>query len=189
MALVPLTHTERCLRFGTFTYVAKPMVDNPERVVIDPAWEESHIETVRVPQLGKRVRVHGQIVAPFLGLFADWEKAQLLTKILSFDGAFVARFKRFAGTLDQRFARARTATAADLSNHAWGTAFDLNAFWNRQGKPPCPETLTGTVLPLVALAEAHGFAWGGLFHHTIDPMHFEYVGAPPPPPPVSPENV
>lgn len=187
MALVPLTHAERCLRFGTFTWVAKPMVDNPERVVIDAAWEEAHIETVRVPQLGKRVRVHREIVPPFLALFEAWEKAKLLTRILSFDGTYVPRFKRFSGTLDQRFARARAATDADLSNHAWGTAMDLNAHWNRRGYPACPEGLTGTLLPLVELAEDHGFAWGGRWH-VVDAMHFEYVGAPPPPP-VSPENV
>jgi hypothetical protein len=59
-----------------------------------------------------------------------------------------------------------------LSNHAYGTAFDINAAWNGLGREPAPLGAKGSVLELLPLAEAHGFAWGGLFSRR-DAMHFE----------------
>jgi hypothetical protein len=37
-----------------------------------------------------------------------------------------------------------------------------------------PEGLTGSVIPIVAVAEKHGFFWGGNYQKRKDGMHFEY---------------
>ena len=55
-------------------------------------------------------------------LFAAWADAGIVDLLLTWDGSFVPRFVR--GKPDV------------LSNHAWGTAFDVNFPWNRLGTVP-----------------------------------------------------
>jgi hypothetical protein len=54
-----------------------------------------------------------------------------------------------------------------LSNHSWGTAFDLNPSTNpfKAGAP------FDMQIEIVKILEAHGFYWGGRYH---DYMHFEH---------------
>jgi hypothetical protein len=52
-------------------------------------------------------------------LWAAWEKAGLLRLVRSYDGGFYPRYKRLQAHIP-----------ANLSNHSWGTAFDINAQWN-----------------------------------------------------------
>jgi hypothetical protein len=59
-----------------------------------------------------------------------------------------------------------------LSNHAFGTAFDINYAWNKLGAEPAVESMKGSVYPLIPLAHKHGFYWGGHFSRK-DGMHFE----------------
>ena len=56
-----------------------------------------------------------------------------------------------------------------LSNHAFGTAFDINVQWNPLEALP---GRTGCVFELVPMAHRHGFYWGGHFSRR-DGMHFE----------------
>jgi hypothetical protein len=58
------------------------------------------------------------------------------------------------------------------SNHAWGTAFDVNYGWNKLGAIPAPVGARGSVRELVPLANQYGFYWGGHFRR-CDGMHFE----------------
>lgn len=60
------------------------------------------------------------------------------------------------------------------SNHSWGLAVDINAPRNPMRSP-----LT-TDMPawLPQLWESYGFAWGGRWTRTPDPMHYEYMGTP-----------
>lgn len=60
------------------------------------------------------------------------------------------------------------------SNHSWGLAVDINAPRNPMRSP-----LT-TDMPewLPRLWESYGWAWGGRWTRTPDPMHFEYMGTP-----------
>ena len=104
------------------------------------------------------MRLH-KVVAPRVqALFKAWAKANLLRYVLTYDGGFVARYVR--GSL------------TSLSNHAWGTAFDLNAAYNGLGAQPAAPHKIGTLIPLVPLAHKHGFYWGGNFSRK-DGMHFE----------------
>lgn len=178
--VVPLSHGERVEAFGSFTFRANPTRENPERVLIDRSWENKNLVKVEVPQLQRQqVRLHVRVVEPFLGLFAAWERAGLAAKVLTFDGAYAHRFKRFTGTAEERMKKALTANAYDLSNHAWGSAFDINAGWNRLGRVPAEHHEVGTVRPLVAIAYELGWVWGGHFRSRPDGMHFEYAGVEP----------
>jgi hypothetical protein len=93
------------------------------------------------------------------GMWADWETAGLLDRILSFDGSFNARFIRGSTTL--------------LSNHAFGTAFDINAAENTLGTRPLLVGQRGSIRELVPIANKWGFYWGGHFGSRPDGMHFE----------------
>lgn len=161
----PLTHAERCARFGKFKFTPAPKPDNPERIIVDPAWTAAHIVTVQLPQLGRRVQIHRDVADEFLGLFQSWEDAGLDHLVVTFNGGWVARYKRgHAGGDDH-----------DLSNHSWGTAFDINAQWNGLGNTPASVGEQGSVRPLVAIANARGWAWGGHWAKP-DGMHFEWTG-------------
>jgi hypothetical protein len=59
-----------------------------------------------------------------------------------------------------------------LSNHAFGTAFDINVNWNRLGTIPALVGQKGSVRELVQIANNNGFYWGGHFTRK-DGMHFE----------------
>jgi len=77
------------------------------------------------------------------------------------------------------------------SNHSWGLAIDLDEADNpqmpaseHQKEHPLRKTFPGglvlrSTMPdeAKAIAERHGFNWGGLFRDP-DPMHFEFLGTP-----------
>jgi hypothetical protein len=70
----------------------------------------------------------------------------------------------------QRFIRCSTSS---LSNHAFGTAFDINADQNPLGHQPALPGEPGCVFELVPIAHKFGFYWGGHFKDRRDGMHFE----------------
>ena len=86
------------------------------------------------------------------------EKEKLHTKILSYAGAFYPRFIRGSKT--------------QLSNHSWGTAFDINVPQNGLGKKPAMIGEIGCVREIVPIANEYGLYWGGHFTR-MDGMHFE----------------
>lgn len=191
---LPLNNSQRCRRFGKFRFHHSPTPTDPEHVRIEPGWAEGNIRQVWVPQLRRNVSVNHLVAEPFLALWAEWERLGLLGGsetpgvraegrglVLSFNGAWVPRFKRTAGTWTERRAAAAKRGLAGLSNHAWGTAFDLNAAWNGLGRTPPALGATGSVRELVPAAEALGWFWGGNFRARPDGMHFEWVGSEPRP--------
>ena len=91
-------------------------------------------------------------------LFERLEKENLHTKILSYAGSFNPRFIRGSRT--------------QLSNHAWGTAFDINVPYNGLNKVPALLGQKGCLRELVPIANECGFYWGGHFSRK-DGMHFE----------------
>lgn len=168
----PLTGTAgRQAVFGRFDYVASPRPDNPEAIRILGNWEAENIVSVPIPQLRRALgngapismRFHKLAAEQLKGLWADWEAANLLDRVLTYDGAFVPRFIRGSRTT--------------LSNHAFGTAFDINAEWNGLGVRPKLVGQKGSVRELVPLAHKWGFYWGGHFGSRADGMHFEVAVA------------
>jgi hypothetical protein len=164
----PLTSTtERARVFGHFDYVPVPNGDRPERIKILGDWERKNIVKVNVPQLagvpiaGKTgaIRAHRLAAERMAGLFQAWHAAGLTKWLITWLGAFDPRF----------MVKSRTT----LSNHAFGTAFDINAAWNQFGGEPALPGEQGCVFDLVGLAHQHGFYWGGHFRPDRDGMHFE----------------
>jgi hypothetical protein len=104
------------------------------------------------------MRLNKRVAKQMLALWDAWDKAGLLPMILSYEGAYVPRLIRGSTT--------------SLSNHAYGSAFDINYHWNQLGATPAKAGAKGSVRELVPLAHKHGFYWGGNFAR-LDGMHFE----------------
>lgn len=159
------SNAERGRVFGKFDFEPAPTKDNPEAIRITDGWDVRNISAERLPQLvalglsrSGTVRFHRLAVPQLLALWAAWEKAGLLSLVKSWEGAFVARFVRGSRTT--------------LSNHAFGSAFDINYSGNELGKVPAAKGTPNSVRELVPLAHEHGFYWGGHFSRG-DGMHFE----------------
>lgn len=161
--------TTRQQMFGTFTYVPAPTEQNPEAIRITNDWETKNIVTVTCPQLvpvnpSGKVRLHRLAAPLFLELWSRWEKAGLLHLVLVWNGAYAPRFVRGSTT--------------NVSNHAFGSAFDINAAWNKLGSMPAARGAKGCVRELVPIANELGWYWGGHYKNRADGMHFELVKLP-----------
>lgn len=170
MQLLPLTNAQRCQRFGKFDYLRDPQKGNPEAILIDREWVRQNIVRVDIPQLGRikeprlpTVSVHRAAAKSIVELWARWEKLGLLQHVQTWNGSFVPRFKR---------GRAGGGVAA-LSNHSWGTAFDVNAKLYPLGQPVW---LLSPMRALAKVGEELGWFWGGNFRSRPDGMHFEFTG-------------
>jgi hypothetical protein len=60
-----------------------------------------------------------------------------------------------------------------LSNHSFGSAFDINFIDNMLGAEPAICGQRGSVRELVSAANSLNIFWGGHFSHAKDGMHFE----------------
>lgn len=92
------------------------------------------------------------------GFFNEIEKQKMLSLLISYGGSYNARLIRGSKTA--------------LSNHCFGTAFDINMQWNQLDAEPIALGLKGSIRELVPLAHEYGFYWGGHFSRK-DGMHFE----------------
>ncbi len=163
--LVPLgTNEMRQAVFGKFAFRPSPAPYNREAITITDGWDKKNIVLVEIPQLvgvvgaTRRVPFHKELEAPVKKLFAAWEEAGLIDLVKSWAGSWVPRFQRGSSTT--------------LSNHSWGTAFDINVPWNGLGVQPALVGRTGSVRRLVPIANELGWFWGGHFTRK-DGMHFE----------------
>lgn len=162
----PLVSTaERQKVFGKYTYTRKPLPDNRENIQIHPPWEAQNIVTVNIPQLigvkgaprSGNIRVHRRVATQFQNLWDEWGQEGLIDRVLTWGGSYVPRLVR---------------GGSSLSNHAFGTAFDINVAWNGLAVRPALVGSQGSVRELVPIAHKHGFYWGGHFSRQ-DGMHFE----------------
>jgi hypothetical protein len=172
--------TEKLAVFGKFKYEDNPAESNGDGIKILENWDTYNIISVPIPQLiGKingstenkskynsqnsKIRFNRKGEEALINTWQGWENAGLLDRVLTFDGGFVARYIRDTSPPNR-----------PLSNHAWGTAFDINYAWNRLHKTPALTVQLGSVRELVAIANQNGFWWGGHFGGSrIDGMHFE----------------
>ncbi|HYQ42433.1 MAG TPA: M15 family metallopeptidase [Polyangiaceae bacterium] len=162
----PFDLAARQAAFGKYPFVPAPVPANPEAIRITSNWIAENIVSVEIPQLkgvsgapGNGVVQFHQRVAPrAVALFQAWENAGLRGLILSYAGSFVPRFIRGSRSI--------------LSQHAFGSAFDINAQWNGFGATPAALGARGSVRALVPIANELGFYWGGHFARR-DGMHFE----------------
>ena len=151
--------------FGTFAYRSAPVAGNPEAITITDGWDDRNIALIQLPQLVTlglsktgSVRFHRLAVDQLRGLWTAWERAGLLHHVKSWEGAYVPRYIR--------------GSRSTLSNHAYGSAFDINYTGNELGREPAAAGTRNSVRELVPLAHEWGFYWGGHFSRA-DGMHFE----------------
>lgn len=150
--------------FGNFKF--KSAGDGTEAIIITDGWADKNIVRVDIPQLkgmknvppSGKIQFHRLAAKQLQSLFNDWEKADLMKNVLTYEGSFVPRFVRGSRTT--------------LSNHSFGTAFDINYAWNKLGQVPALVGQKGSVREMVAIANKNGFYWGGHFSR-LDGMHFE----------------
>ena len=162
-----ITSSDRIKLFGCFQYEAAPTKFNPEAIKILGGWDKNNITSIEVPQLagvtgmGKssKIDAHKAVAHQIIDLFQTWDDQGLKNRIISWGGSWAPRFIRGSRT--------------SLSNHAWGTAFDINFQWNALGVKPAQLGEKGCVRELVEIAYEKGFYWGGWFPNRPDGMHFE----------------
>ncbi|MEI6205516.1 MAG: M15 family metallopeptidase [Desulfuromonadales bacterium] len=166
----PITsNVQRQRLFGEFSYRHDPQPGNYEQIHITGSWIAENIVTAAIPQLAGiqgahengNIKVHKLVASQFKALWQAWQDKNLLGRILTFDGSFAPRFVR--------------GSTRTLSNHAFGTAFDINVAWNRINTQPALVGARGCVRELVTIANDHGFYWGGHYGKRLDGMHFEVV--------------
>jgi len=165
----PVTTSHRIQMFGEFPFEPDPTDQNPERIRILNDWERENIKTIMIPQLkgipvfgrpsSGKMRFHRKVEDQLKSLWEAWEDAGVVDRVLTYEGSFNARFIR--------------GSRSTLSNHAFGSAFDINAKWNKLGRIPALAGEEGSVRELVSIANEHGFFWGGHFNNRPDGMHFE----------------
>ncbi len=158
-----VTQADRAAVFGSFKYRHDPAPGAPERIRVLDDWAKENIVRVPIPQLKAiagigQVAFHRKAAEQLVALWNAWEQAGLLHLVLTFDGSYAPRYVRGSRTI--------------LSNHAFGSAFDINAAWNELGQLPALAGAKGSVRELVPIAHARGFFWGGHFRRR-DGMHFE----------------
>lgn len=158
-----VSNDERAAVFGRFAYVHEPKPGNKENIRITDNWISQNIVVLSIPQLlnikdSDKVQFHKKAGDQMIQLWQDWEDAGLLPLVLTWGGSFVPRFVR--------------GSTKTLSNHSFGSAFDINVAWNPLGVTPPLVGQKGSVRELVQLAHKNGFYWGGHFSKN-DGMHFE----------------
>jgi len=132
-------------------------------------WGDKHLTRTFIPQLkgildyndeeqSGFTNVNRKIEKQYRMLWHAWEQAGLLKLIHSWGGGYSARKV--------------TGSYFFLSNHTYGTAFDINTANNHWNTEPARRNTKGSVYDLVSVAHEHGFYWGGHFCK-LDGMHFE----------------
>ena len=104
----------------------------------------------------KRIYCNRDLKGPLSLAFAMLIDRGLAGYIKTWDGCFQIRRKR--GGLS-------------ASLHSWGLAIDINAAWNRMGRPSTQHP------SLVSCFEQAGFEWGGRWRRP-DPMHLQLARFP-----------
>jgi hypothetical protein len=130
---------------------------------LSPRWEKDNIRRIVLPRpltlsgenlTVTRVTCHILLTDTLRSTLQKIDDAGKWDALHSYGGGFIFRNKR---------------TNAEISLHAWGIAWDFDPEHNRLGTP-------GSMDPtVVQIFEANGFFWGGLFHQTKDPMHFQFA--------------
>lgn len=151
--------------FGKIEFEPDKNSTDKDKIKITNNFEKDNIETIFVPQLSKatngkytKMRIHKKIKYQLLKFFEEIEENDLLHLVLTYGGAYYPRFIR--------------GSIYAISNHSYGTAFDINVEWNGLGKDPAKVGEKGSLLELVPIAQKWGFYWGGHFDRK-DGMHFE----------------
>lgn len=162
-----MSQRKRRKMFGAFKFIAAPRKSNPEAIKITDSWAKKNIIKVHIPQLkyvqnapsSCNIYFNSKAAPQLVSFFKELEEKDLLKHVLTWNGSYVPRYVR--------------GSRKTLSNHSWGTAFDINVPWNRLGTVPALKGREGSVREFVHIATKHGFFWGGFYKNRKDGMHFE----------------
>lgn len=116
-----------------------------------PEWQAENLTWIE-PVPGQRWQVYKPAAAQFEGLIKDLVAASYKP---TSSGGF--NYRKIRG-------------GDKLSQHAFGTAIDMNAMTNALGSK------VSDIPNARELAEKHNLEWGGNWKGRPDPMHFEYRG-------------
>lgn len=166
MATNTISDADRKKLFGEFSWKRT----HGDFIDTDDRWVRENIVSIYVPQLkgvpsdGGRsnghIQWHKAAVPQMLHAWGEVEALGLLGDVKYWGGSYVSRVKRGGST---------------PSNHAYGSAFDINVRWNWLGDEPATPGQFGSVSRLVPVFKTHGFGWGGDWTKPKDGMHFEVL--------------
>lgn len=156
----------RAAVFGKFRYGPSGTSGNPEAITVLDGWVGDNIVSVEIPQLVgvqgtskmKSFQFHKVAAPQIVAFFKAVEAAGLKDLLKTWGGSYSARFIR--------------GSRVHLSNHSFGSAFDINVPWNFLGTQPALKGKNGSVRELVPIGYKFGLYWGGHFGRK-DGMHFE----------------
>jgi hypothetical protein len=186
------TNASRNAALGCFIFKQLPLANRGDKdeIVTQGScdgeiqdWRKENIVDIEIPQLQFAIGYAGvvhchRLAAPhILDLFAHWEKLDLLHLVRTYEGAYNPRYKRGKSPSPKGHGPKRSDQVDAISNHAFGSAFDVNASDNEYGHTPVPCPQRGCTRELVNPANGLGFFWGGHFSSTSDRdgMHFEFA--------------
>jgi len=148
--LPPITSQPNLVRGGHLNYGATGELGDPR----SPGWEAANIVEARSPS-GSVFRVHKQAKADVEGFLKELEGTGY--KINSAGGHALRNIT--GGTT--------------LSEHAYGTAIDINPDKNPY-LPQGGQRITDLPSNVAALAAKYNLEWGGNWKQPIDSMHFQW---------------
>jgi hypothetical protein len=175
---------------GCFKFKQLPLENrsDPDEVVVLGScngaiddWRRTHIVNIEIPQLRFAMGFTGtvtchRLVAPQVQkLFARWEELDLLHLMHDFDGMFSPRYKRGRSPSTTGHSVKQSVDVDQLSNHAFGSAMDINANDNPFNAELALCPMRGCVRDLVASANDLGFFGGSHFGTPKDGIHFEFA--------------
>ena len=183
------SNTWRNSRFHCFKFRQRPLSQRPSResIIIKGScngstndWISTNITTFHSSKFEfaasyrGRIRCHVEAKDQIEELLAIWEAESLLHLVISYAGCFVPRYKRNQAPPGSSGHGERQSDATSrLSNHSFGSAFDINATQNWLGSTPAQCGQKGSVRELVEAANKLEIFWGGHFGGSKDGMHFE----------------
>ena len=88
---------------------------------------------------------------------------------------FSPRYKRDKSPSNAGHGVKQSVEVDELSNHAFGSALDVNADDNPFGKQPAPCPMRVACASSWRQRARFGFFWGGYFSNPKDGMHFEFT--------------
>jgi hypothetical protein len=147
-------------------------------IVVRDGWQANNIIDVSIPQAKGipmpvkggatpnkgTIKFHKDAAQQLQELWKAWDQCGFLPKVNSLSG-YEARYQHNHGPTEKNPA---------ISNHAFGSAFDINISENPRTKEPARLGERGCVREMVEVAQNFGFYWGGHFKPpNTDGMHFE----------------
>jgi hypothetical protein len=148
-----LTEAKKTELYGLIEYRLAPRPGFPGWVEFTNQWHLHNLTRIYIPEIKHYMTWNIHAIDQLLSFWKEVGDTGLTELVISHDGDWVSR---------------KVRRGSKLSDHARGTAFDINAAWNPFHRLPAEFGERGCILPLVPIAFKHGFGW-----YPWDGMHFQ----------------